>query len=311
LGQHSINYISGLYQVYNINFLEPAEVPESPISPQPVRDVSLATALGLALGVVLAMMREQLRTPFTAMRNRLALDPASNALTARSFRTVLEEELSRSADDTVALGLIRLNGLNGLIDRLPQPVVRSILREATRILNRELRGADAVGRWADTTLAVMLPNTPAEAAVSTFGRILRALSQPFNVGDDGEVLLLEPSIGVAVRKHPEPARTLVRHTEVALHQADQDTRNLILYRVDPFLTDSVEPQHVPTQTPQPALPAPAVHVQPPALRKRRRSVLDNEDEIVKSARANFLKLTRPEIDEADFETVYSNGFSKS
>jgi len=40
-----------------------------------------------------------------------------------------------------------------------------------------------------------------------------------------------------------------------LQQADHDTRNLILYRVDPFLTDSIEPQHVQVQ---PALSAPAI-----------------------------------------------------
>lgn len=63
IGQRGINYIKGLYQAYDINLLDPAIPPTAPISPQPVRDVSLALALGLAIGSVLAILAGRLQSP--------------------------------------------------------------------------------------------------------------------------------------------------------------------------------------------------------------------------------------------------------
>ena len=46
IGQHAIDYIKGLYQIYNIDFLDQARPPRRPFEPQATRDVSLAVALG-------------------------------------------------------------------------------------------------------------------------------------------------------------------------------------------------------------------------------------------------------------------------
>lgn len=50
LGQQAINYISELYSVYEVSFMDTASAPVKPIRPQPVRDASLAFVLGLVLG---------------------------------------------------------------------------------------------------------------------------------------------------------------------------------------------------------------------------------------------------------------------
>jgi len=50
-----------LFQVMELQPLEPAQVPSSPGSPQPVRDVALAAGLGFALGVLLALAIHYLR----------------------------------------------------------------------------------------------------------------------------------------------------------------------------------------------------------------------------------------------------------
>ena len=52
-------YIQGIYQIYDINFLDSAGVPNNPISPNPARDASLAAVLGAILGVSVAIGREQ------------------------------------------------------------------------------------------------------------------------------------------------------------------------------------------------------------------------------------------------------------
>jgi capsular exopolysaccharide synthesis family protein len=49
-------------QVSNIHVIDPATVPEKPVSPRPVRDLGLALVLGLGGGIALAFLRDYLDT---------------------------------------------------------------------------------------------------------------------------------------------------------------------------------------------------------------------------------------------------------
>lgn len=55
VGQHSVEYIGSLYQIYEISLLDVAETPAHPISPTPVKDAGVALVLGLFVGSVLAI----------------------------------------------------------------------------------------------------------------------------------------------------------------------------------------------------------------------------------------------------------------
>lgn len=60
IGQLSIDYFSQLYQVYDVQLLDPAVTPTVPYSPTPVRDAGIAGALGVAIGFGLGFARESL-----------------------------------------------------------------------------------------------------------------------------------------------------------------------------------------------------------------------------------------------------------
>jgi PleD family two-component response regulator len=164
IGQHAIASIGNLYQVYDISVLDPASAPSKPVSPQPLRDAGLATVLGLMIGATLAILREQIRIPLDAYRQRTILDHDSSAYTRRYFMRLLEEELSHNEKETLSLGLVQLNGLRDLVDTLPQPVVQRLLRQVTSTLRKELRGNDVVGRWGGAQFSIMLPSTSEQAA---------------------------------------------------------------------------------------------------------------------------------------------------
>lgn len=83
VGQRAIDYIKGLYQAYDINFLELAPVPTTPVSPKPVQDATLAAGLGLILGLGLAALRAYLPVAAGALHRRtetngLATPPQSH-----------------------------------------------------------------------------------------------------------------------------------------------------------------------------------------------------------------------------------------
>src|SRR6266540_4872757 len=74
IGQHAVEYVHSLYQVYDLSVLDPASTPTIPISPQPVRSAGVALVVGLALGVILALIREMLGTPIEKFVRQSNLD---------------------------------------------------------------------------------------------------------------------------------------------------------------------------------------------------------------------------------------------
>lgn len=222
IGQRAIEYTKGLYQAYGIEFLDPAVVPTEPISPQPLRDASLAIVLGFVLGAALAILREQLRMPLEALRRRNMYDPYSNAYSRRYFMRRLEEEITRKRG-SLAVGLLQLDGLEGLNETLPSPVFHGLLRRVNRILQIELRGRDSIGRWGDIQFALLLPSTPGTAAARTLERVQQVLSTsiPLNENEPNEMVCLEPRIGVVASNGTEEANVLVERAEKVLERTLQ------------------------------------------------------------------------------------------
>lgn len=230
VGSQAIEYSKSLNQVYDLSFLDPAIVPTEPYTPQPVRDSALAVVLGIAIGSALAIIREQLLIPLDALRQRNIIDSTSSAYTRRHFQTLLEKELARSSISPLSIALIRLQGLNELIDTLPPAIVYQLLHEITVILRNELRGSDSIGRWDDTCFALLLPATPGGAATRTVERIVQSLSMPIHIEQlDFEI---EPRYGLGVRQANELASSLIQRAETSLDQSLQKTGQTMPFSSD-------------------------------------------------------------------------------
>jgi len=216
IGNQTINYIKRVNSVYNMEFLDVAAPPTDPFSPQPLRDASMALALGGVAGAVLAILSEQIRMPIEALRRRSNLDQVSSAFNRRYFERRLEEEQARSQTGDIGLGLIQLEGLIGLTETLPTILAQQVFHEVTRRLRNELRGNDIVGRWGEVEFAVMLPSTPATAAERTLSRIRTALSDPIFISQTKESVHLHPYTAVTVSQPDEPVADLVERAEEKL-----------------------------------------------------------------------------------------------
>ena len=219
IGQRAIGEIQQLYRVYDIRFLDPATPAEKPFSPKPARDAVLALVLGALVGGALAIVREQVRVPLDAYRRRRIIDVFSTAFTRNHFEHCLETQINRDTEEGFSLGLIRLTGLEELIDTLPRPIVQRVLRHVAEVLRRELRGNDVVGRWSDLCFAILLPATSGDGAARTLRRIHGILAQPFELEPGGDVIHLEPALSVVVFQPGDTLETLRTRLDDAVEQS--------------------------------------------------------------------------------------------
>jgi diguanylate cyclase (GGDEF)-like protein len=222
IGQQSISFTRRLNQVINLDFLDSAEPSEIPYSPQPLRNASLATVLGLMAGVGLVIVRDQLRASFETFRQRANFDNETGVYNKKYFSRLVEDELAQHPDDLLSIGIVELNGLRDITDTFPIAAMQRILQRVTESLRRELRGNDIIGRWNEIGFIIMLPNTPGTAANRIFERIFQALSEAVNLDQFNMTVKLDARIGGAEYDNHITSHELFEKTNSALEQARRD-----------------------------------------------------------------------------------------
>ena len=228
IGQHAVEYVHSLYQVYDLSVLDAAAPPTTPISPQPLRSAGVALVVGLALGIVLALLREMIRTPLENFVQQRSLDDTSLALSRKAFEQKLSDVAFASAQD-FSLCVVHLNGLAEYINVLPQSTLQRLFRGVTQVLRNQLRGNDIVGRWSDLDFIVLLSETPGTAAMNTMERVRMALAYPVSIdGTDNEQLLLDPQIGIAEYRVGDTAQTMIKNIQWALDVAKKNNGMYLL-----------------------------------------------------------------------------------
>jgi diguanylate cyclase (GGDEF)-like protein len=224
IGKQAIDTIGLLYTAYDISVLDPAIPASAPFTPQPVRDASLAAVLGLIGGAALAIVSEQVRIPMDAYRRRLRMDNTTGVYNNRYFRQLLADKLISKPYDLLSVGIVDLSGLQEVLETIPPVAAQSLLRSVTEILRKELRGNDVIGRWTDTSFAVLLPTTPGVAAARTFERIFNALEQPLEISQYGDMVSLNPAVGGAIYSNQISAPELLEQAVNALEIARRNPK---------------------------------------------------------------------------------------
>ena len=222
IGQHAIDFIEDLYQVYDITFIDRAVIPEESFQPRPLQDAVLALVIGAAFGGILAILRDQLSSSLERLSMRRLTDTQSSAYTRSHFEQVLRKGIANQPQGVLSLGFVYLNGLHDVYDSLPQAYVNQIMRHVTDTLKKQLRGNDIVGRWSRLSFSIFLPTTPGIPATRTLARIRSILDTPLSLDPGSEVVVdLDPRMGVSSYKNGEPIGDLVSRVGQALELARQ------------------------------------------------------------------------------------------
>jgi diguanylate cyclase (GGDEF)-like protein len=219
IGNQAILFTSLLNDYYRVDFLDEALPPIVPESPQPIRDSILAFGIGLLLGGVLAIVRDQLMTSLESYRLRFQIDHVTGVYNHRTIKKLLEDELTQNPDGILSAGIIELGGLADLEDTLPTAGYQNVIKQATATLQRELRGHDIIGRWSNNSFLVILPKTPGPAAKGIFNRISIMLSSPIILQHLEITIELLPFIGGAEYSQNITLEELLEKVAEALENA--------------------------------------------------------------------------------------------
>jgi len=175
-------------------------------------------------------MAEALEKSQEALKELSVRDPLTGLFNHREIYRVLHEELERARRYTHPLSflMLDLDFFKRINDSYGHPAGDRVLRDLARVIRRELRQADLVGRYGGEEFAVIRPETAGEEALELARRIHRQIGGhriPLPGGGDMGVTV---SIGMA--SFPADASTpekLVMAADNALYRAKESGRNRV------------------------------------------------------------------------------------
>jgi diguanylate cyclase (GGDEF)-like protein len=150
--------------------------------------------------------------------------PNRNLFYERLEQVIISANQSRP----VALLLLDLDRFTEIDDRIEHQVDDLLLQQFESRLESELRGRDIVARLRGDEFGILLPGAADDGATLVADRILKALKQPFTVGD--LAFYARASVGIAVYpKHGQDKNTLMRRAGTAMCLAKESASGYAIY----------------------------------------------------------------------------------
>ncbi len=172
------------------------------------------------------------------LRDMSITDALTGVYNHRHFQQRLQEELDRSArlstldmPRPLSLLLLDVDHFKKINDRFGHPAGDDILRMLSRLMQRVLRSTDVICRYGGEEFAVILPETPADAAMLVAGRLRQAIEySSFTAADGRHLGQVTASFGVATFASGVPSRSgLIREADEALYVAKRSGRNRVVH----------------------------------------------------------------------------------
>jgi capsular polysaccharide biosynthesis protein/GGDEF domain-containing protein len=200
IGERTVSYVSSLYEVLELQLLDPAAVPDQPVQPRWLLNLALGAVLAVVLAVSLVFLAELRRAPAEAVGATL-LDRESGAFSHHYFSARLREEISRSSrsGQPVAVALLDLDP-NGALEHTSVRHRQQALERMVGLARRGLRDEDVVARLDNELLGVLLPDTDELGARERIGLLRGSFATAaveLSPGDPAAECLRENLAGVA------------------------------------------------------------------------------------------------------------------
>jgi diguanylate cyclase (GGDEF)-like protein len=178
------------------------------------------------------VMAVHLRENFEKVLNMANHDGLTGLYNARFFHETLsrEMELARRTGRAISLIIFDADRFKRINDRYGHPLGDQILQHISRVAHSVLRGYDLLARYGGEEFIAMLTDTTGMQAMNLAERLRKVLEQRPFITEDGDVIKVTVSIGVAQAFPPYDKKDVIAHADRALYRAKEGGRNrAILY----------------------------------------------------------------------------------
>lgn len=188
---------------------------------------SRETAASLAGQAAIALENARLH----AMVERQALvDGLTGLANRRRSEEMLHLEHSRAdrLGAPLAFVLADVDRFKKINDKHGHPEGDGVLREIANLLAETVREIDVAGRWGGEEFAIILPGTDLAGGAQLAERMRVALEESQVTAEDGSVIPVTASFGVASFPENRTEADLVAAADAALYQAKRSGRNRVV-----------------------------------------------------------------------------------
>ena len=161
------------------------------------------------------------------VQRQATTDELTGLVNRRRFMAALRTEIARASRvEQPSLILADLDDFKLVNDRFGHPVGDDLLQAFAAAMRACLRDVDVAGRLGGEEFAVLLPDTPLDAALAVAERLRLLVETPLLVRHDVDISATA-SLGVAELLDGEGADELLRRADAALYRAKAAGKNTV------------------------------------------------------------------------------------
>ena len=215
-----IEYVNGLYDVFELELLDVPRVAKAPVGPDNKIIVAGGIVLGVALGSVLALVAEYWQMVTMEKKHFEILDPETGTFNRAYLMLRLDEETSRARrnGESFALALLALD-YPPAAESWTEQHKADMLRRVITFIGAQLRDEDILCRYEATKFALLFP----ALSIGQARDLLAGVEDRFGAEApglaDGDYEELTISAGIAYFTNQESVDEIINQAEQALETA--------------------------------------------------------------------------------------------
>lgn len=178
VGVETVNYVSSLYDVFELEPLDHATVPEQPSSPNMLVNLLFAVIIGVAIGVGLVYGSRYLNRHQEDHEGINIIDLETGAYTKSYFNKRVHQEMSRASQRSTpfSISLIKLKLDDWAMEEVTQPEWENEMKSLKPFFDPYLRDEDILARYEFDTFSILLPNSGEESALKLMKNLRMEIS---------------------------------------------------------------------------------------------------------------------------------------
>jgi diguanylate cyclase (GGDEF)-like protein len=184
------------------------------------------TASSLASHAAIALENARLHR---IVERQALVDGLTGVSNRRHCEEALTSEIARAdrLGTTLTLVLADLDDFKAINDEHGHAAGDDVLREFAAVLRATLRDSDLAGRWGGEEFLLLLPGADAVGGAQLADRVRSSLAERSFLGNDGAVVSVTCSFGVAQHQTGGDERDLFAAADRALYRAKREGKNRV------------------------------------------------------------------------------------